>query len=753
MKKRLFCMLLCLILVLPMVLSACSTEEEEGADVSEDLGAQTITVRMVTERKVCNTDDELEEYLKEECGNNEKSEEYKEMLAVKANYDRVEKAFSNITKKKFNVNVDFIFYTWDEYRNEDSDKRIENTMDKYALEEVNKARAERALDKYVADFKAAFPEESYPLKAIGENFLKYYPEYKTYIDIETYFEEEDEDEDDKVAEDQYMVNPDTGIKELIYPEADENQLDIIYISGYEMYSQFVDNNWILPLDEHIKTTGKELGYQIHDTLLNGVKKNGITYAVPNNTKMGEYTYMLIDQTLFDEYHYIGQNYPEYTEIKNVLDVAPFLKDISDNHADEVIPLDSSFKECMDLFVWYWNIDMVAEDSESANATYKYVINTENNFSLYGTVYDDPSKVGRGQIELGFNYLMADERYQEIFLSLKDYEFKDYYRKENDDRQTSAVKFVKGDYTVMSEALEKNGVYTDENRNTYYPYIVKYPVADEEALYGNMYAISSNSQHVKACMDVITLINTNEEARNLLQYGILGDDYTIDSDGFLHRKQPVYNDKGEMISAGTYYKMDIKKTGNCFIAHPEEGMPKDYWEDAKIQNNHAVIDPLLGFDFNEQLLANGQRQLDNMNMDRAGIDTDGKWNDYTDYDDLKTVILNDINALCEAKDAAGLEKFIKSDLKVVYSDEESAKVDTNQDKYLVGLNQNPAGLAGLVESLDGKPYMYVAGSKPSINLGGLTSSTAGDDDNGPSPYQVYYSWLTQYKYLPATSIEE
>jgi hypothetical protein len=249
------------------------------------------------------------------------------------------------------------------------------------------------------------------------------------------------------------------------------------------------------------------------------------------------------------------------------------------------------------------------------------------------------------------------------------------------------------------------------------------------------------------MDVITLINTDSTARNILQYGVEGEDYIIDENGILSRKKNILNNEGEIISHGTYYMMDIKKTGNCFIAHPEEGKPADYWEDAKKQNNAAVIDPLLGFDFNLQLVTNGQKQLDNTNIDRVGLDTDGKLNDF-DSSDLKTMILTDINALSAVKDMTGLEKFIKTDLSVVDVETDGVKTD----KYLVELNQSPAGIAGLANALDGKPYMAVGNSKPTIDIGKLTNSNASSDDGkGPSPYQVYYSWLVQYKYLPAQTV--
>ncbi len=741
MKKRLFCLLLSLVLVLPLVLSACSGEEDSGADVSEDLGAQTITMRMVTERRVCNTDKELEDYLAElkEQGKDENSAEYKEMLAVKANYDRVEAEFSRITKSKYNVNVDFIFYTWDEYFGEDSEKKIENTMDKYALETVNKERAKRAIEKYVSDFQAAFPDSSYPLKAIGKNFLKNYPEFEPYIDLDTVFE--DEDEKDKVAEDQYKVNEITGIKELVYPAADENQLDIIYISGFDMYNEFVENEWIIPLDEHINTTGKELRTQIPSALLDGVKKNGITYAIPNNTQMGEYTYMMVDQELFDRYHYIGQNYPDHTQVKDVIDLKDFLEDIAENHPD-VLPIDSSYKECMDLFVWYWNIDYTVDE----DGNYTYSVNKDNEFSLIGSLYGDPKNAGRGQIELGFDYLFESEEYQEIFFALKEYEFNGYYKQDDETRGDAAVKFMKGNYDVQSQAAANNGVYTDENGNKYYPYVVKYPVADEQALYGNMYAISANSQHTKACMEVLTLINTDAEARNILQYGIEGEDYTIDENGMLKRTQDQKNSKGEIISHGTYYKMDVNKTGNCFIAHPDEGQAPDYWENAKHQNNDAVIDPLLGFDFNMQLASNGQLTMDNQLIDYAGLDADPNVEGY-DSGDLGTLILNRINEYSAKKDMDGLKNFITKDV-----GEEMCKTE----------NSSPEGVAGLAAAHEGKPFFQVVVqvsedkqtiNKPSVNMAKLTSSStevSKDDKNGPSPYAIYYSWLVQYNYLPTDS---
>ena len=688
-----------------MVLTACSGDDSD-ADVSDELGAQTITMRLVTERKVCNTAIELEQYLKEECGGNKEDPKYKEMLAVKADYDRVEAEFTKITKSKYKINVDLIFYTEEEYLT-----MIESSMEEYALETAKAALAERALLKYVSDYKAAYPDANYPDKRLGLEFLKYYgEEYGKYIDLDTIFEDEDDDKKNNVS-DQYKEN-DLGIKELVYPETQPGQLDIIYISGLDMYNKYIENEWLNPLDDHIKTTGKKLNDYITSALLNGVRVNGSTYAIPNNVQIGEYTYMMVDKELFDKYYY------NPGEVSNVLDLYDFLADV-DSFEEGVLPLDSDFKTCIDQFVWYWNIDWTQDE---ATGLYNYTINTSNEFSLVGALYGDPKTAGRGQIELGFNTLFTNAEYREIYLKLKEYEFNNYYKTEDDTRTNAAVSFTNGDYSIKKEADENKGVYTDANDKEYYVYVVKYPEAGEKELFGNMFGVSANSTNTQACVQVLTLLNTNAEFRNILQYGVKDVDYEIiEETGVLRRKN-------------TNYRMDIEKTGNCFIAYPEEGLPATYWENSKKQNNDALIDPLLGFDFNS-MLAEYNAKLDNDLLDYAGLDNSSELRRYPD---------SKYPGACD------------------FVAQIQAKIDACADyDELADLVNN--GSTGLGVVLEGNPMMIIEGVTNNfpLNLKKLTNklydtATGGGTDadgnpvadaGGESPYAVYYNWMQTYGYLP------
>lgn len=675
MKKRILCLLLGLVMILSaMSFVGCAGEEEEEADVAKNTGAKTITLRIISEKYVCNTDEELAVYLKNECGNDKTSQNYKDMLDTMKAYETVESEISKITKSNYKTNVDILFYTEENYYD-----LMETAMAEYALEQKNAENAQRALEYYLEEYKEYDPEA--PESAIKKAFYKYFPEYEKYKDFDA--------EGGTSAGDDVYVENDLGIKELVYPEAEENQLDIVYLSGYDMYTKYIENEWIVGLNSYISTTGKQLTYNISPTLLNGVKYDGETYAVPNNVQIGEYTYMLVDKTLATKYKYT------YDSFENLIDCRYFIDDVATN--EKVLPIDASFKECMDLYTWYWNIGIDVDPDLGVST---YTINPNNEFFVLGTHYKDPASIGRGFIDLGFNNLFTDPEYREMYLTLKEYEFNGCYKSANDKRGDAAVSFVNGNYAMLREANENNGVYTDENGSEYFLYVAKYPKADEKSLYGNMFAISANSKQTQACMEVINLINTNSKVRNLLQYGIKQGEH-------LDGQTPNYaidEETGVLKRLNNLYMMDIEKTGNCFIAYPEEGLAPDYWEDSKAQNNDALIDPLLGFDFNERLAEYGS-SLDDDLIENCVL--------------LTEQILKQINS-CSTY--AELESVINGSL----ADDLASGAPMLTDKNI------PVNL----DKMTNKNY---------DTSNGLDGEA---DPAGESPYAIYYKWLTAYSYAPA-----
>ena len=102
------------------------------------------------------------------------------------------------------------------------------------------------------------------------------------------------------------------------------------------------------------------------------------------------------------------------------------------------------------------------------------------------------------------------------------------------------------------------------------------------------AVSELSNEDTRAMEIITYLNTNSEIRNLLQYGIAGQHYTVEN-GTVSRVA----DK-----MGNFYDMDIYATGNAFLAYPEPGMDASIWENGKKQNRDSLVEPMLGFNLAE-----------------------------------------------------------------------------------------------------------------------------------------------------------
>ena len=82
------------------------------------------------------------------------------------------------------------------------------------------------------------------------------------------------------------------------------------------------------------------------------------------------------------------------------------------------------------------------------------------------------------------------------------------------------------------------------------------------------------------MEIIKELTCRSELRNVLQYGVEDVHYRLDDDGVLHR---LNHD----------YMMNIRYTGNVLMAHPEEGMRADVWNNAILQNRESLVSKVFG----------------------------------------------------------------------------------------------------------------------------------------------------------------
>ena len=195
------------------------------------------------------------------------------------------------------------------------------------------------------------------------------------------------------------------------------------------------------------------------------------------------------------------------------------------------------------------------------------------------------------------------------------------------------------------------------------------------------------------------------------------DYIVDEDTQMVQRID-HIDKKTKENLGKLYEMKLERTGNCFIAHPEEGFPADYWENSKKQNNEALINPLLGFDFNREL-AEFDAKLDEYLMGNVNILTEQTLSKIDDCDSFE-----ELYELVEAEEV-GLGHTLTP--------------ENNPTIILEGI-PDPVGVN--LKKMTNKAYDTATG-------GGVDGSGAPIADTyGESPYTIYYNWLLTYGFVPA-----
>ena len=497
------------------------------------------------------------------------------------------------------------------------------------------------------------------------------------------------------ADDGYIVPLASSLEECIKMQAWYWDIDYKDISVYETYyDRTAGRNYVLQYSYEI--SGSEEGSASQTALIDWAVED-VQYRVDDQGRFLDKDNKVLPYTYAVETEYYW-TLDDEGEPKKV--VAPNSRSLYlvDGDGNPVTP-DNDKRVIEDAET---NIDAYG----NVRPSYLYFINQDADFSVLGSVFSDPSFFNRGSVNLSFDSLFADEKYRDLYATLKDYEYKGYYGTPAAN-QSAAISFVKGDakmgqdYKAVMEKVAA-GDSTAEyiyNGRAYHVLVAEYPMATEEELYGNMFAVYENSPYLARAMEVLTYLNTNTEMRDLLQYGIEDYHYERNEDGTVHL---LSGDR----DYGTY-RMTLARTGNCFIATPDEKTGVDAWRYAKIQNNESLIHPLLGFDFNSAT-ADSDFSLDVQLLD---------------YIKRLNQEAADRIAACENK-------------------EELVMLMTNEESGFMYIYT--------ADGADNKEKMRKA-LNPSYDPSEAPSTTGGTqvDVSGSSPYTVYYEWMTECKYLPST----
>ena len=543
MMKKIICLVLALLMVV-MAFASCSDDQDAKDAINDEASRTTTTLNLwtITESELVA---ELSEKLlngwdpdqKDTKWTDEQKSEYEGWANSKKDaleqLDDICDAISKITKKKLKTKLNVVYVTEDQY-----------------YEKLEQAFADH--EKAIEEAKEAAKAEREALKN-GETIA-----------------EETE------AVDETEIN-DMGIPELKDPEAPTYQVDVFFVGSFEKYREYADSEMMVSLDDKLENSAMQLSYYISQSYLDAAIYNGVHFAIPNNRPIGDYTYLCVKTSELEQYGfqvsdftnysiYDGEFYKFISEVQAnqaTTGVAP----IYTNSADGKLPLE---------LVHYWNYDL---DSAAGDC-----LLTPDQFSIFGSIFNNVNENGvlttQGSIMNNGN-MLSNEVFMKQYLARKlEYEA-DFVTTDADVDAAACV--ITGGWELQQQYIDAG----------YQVLMMANPRAVGEEVYDSMYAVGSHTSEENRAMEIITLLNTNSELRNLLQYGIEGVNYTLSS---VTVEENGVNTEYYYVeqTANNFYKMDIEKTGNVFIAYPEGEENVFQWEYGKRQNLDATLYPTIGF---------------------------------------------------------------------------------------------------------------------------------------------------------------
>ena len=385
-----------------------------------------------------------------------------------------------------------------------------------------------------------FTEDEYYAK-LDEAIAKAqaYKEEQKNKDEEETTEDETKKEDDK-------ENNNSGRFEVTFEDEKGTQVDIFMVRGSDKLQEYVAQNIVSPIkieeknsiiSKYVSSKYIALASDGAPTSGGNVDSKATVYGVPCNYVTGDYTYLLVNKEIADNYGYAAQDVDTLDELSN------FLDDAAKDYSNYV-----TLYNAPELKVQTFGNTFIGAAIPNGTHAFSYVqpgslfkdaayVNFHKNLGLYKR---------NGYITEG-----------------------DYYSLPEDKKVAAA--FIKGNAALPAE-------YEDE-------YIVvpySNPYVDD---LGTVFCVSKLTTDVSRCLEVISQLMTNPEYRNTFQYGVENKHYKVND----------YTKELEIINDD--YCMNYADTGNMFILQPNTSMSPEMlalaannWALAKQQYRDAYVNP-------------------------------------------------------------------------------------------------------------------------------------------------------------------
>ncbi len=346
------------------------------------------------------------------------------------------------------------------------------------------------------------------------------------------------------------------------------QLDIICISPNSAISlsTLYANNQLVDISPYLDTVGQDILAAVGD-YLGAVTINGGVYMVPNVRNYASSVYAVWNKEWIDELGYGDtiSSLSSWSEFEEVCTA------IYDKYG--VSPIAARGNSALSGPLTYGDVSLTGEGKFADAEPFDYVgdgllcIMTDPDTNKVSNHYTDP------------NFVAACEKAAEWYNKGWIYPDAPYTTDETTDQIANEVAGVFFCTSELGVEIQKASSCAHELYST--------KIVDTMVTSGVVFrfglGVGITSEEPEAAVKVLNLLMTSSELNNILDWGIEGQDYTVE-------------DGQAVATENSQYKNQDFIYGNAFLALPWSGNGADYRDRCKAANDAAPVSSYLGFTF-------------------------------------------------------------------------------------------------------------------------------------------------------------
>lgn len=330
------------------------------------------------------------------------------------------------------------------------------------------------------------------------------------------------------------------------------EMDVVYASSSVQQGNYIENAkkgvWY-PLDDFLEGEGKELYEAIPEILWEGAKVNGHIYGVPTSKELAAAEQWMYAKELVDKYGI------DIESIKSIEDLEPIFAVIKKNEPEYTV---------MELNQYSNNF--FAADG------YEYILD-----------YQIPLMVNTEDESVELVNIMETELGERVLETLRRYYLAGYINQDAPIRESQTLQ--KGEKVFWRQASGGPYAQLDWSMQRGYEVVANMvgpSVITTGSLQGAYMCVASSSENPELACRFLEAVNTDPDVRNMLNFGVEGEHYSLDENGQAVIKKDTY--------AGVTYTQ-----GNYFLLYTREDQPEDLWEKYREFNESAIPSQVLFFE--------------------------------------------------------------------------------------------------------------------------------------------------------------